>query len=114
MNVVQRIVVSSDFSDAPGARYRSDGPKSGQEFLEDLLRPKFLLAEELQGLLHVDLDGTWGYASSFISGSFGALAKEFSARRTRHRLVFKSDEDSILLEKIEKEIETEGDHGKNN
>jgi hypothetical protein len=60
------IVIATDFSDAPGARYRADGPKSGEEFLEDLLRPKFKAALAAGGLLLVDLDGTWGYASSFI------------------------------------------------
>jgi hypothetical protein len=108
MNYAQRIVIATDFSDAPGARYRIDGPKSGQEFLEDLLRPKLLAAQEADGGLLVDLDGTWGYASSFVSGSFGALAREFGEDLLRKHMSLKSDEDSILLEKIEDEIRTEG------
>jgi len=36
------INISTDFTDAPGARNKKDGPKSGEEFYEDLLRPKFI------------------------------------------------------------------------
>src|SRR5262249_15488736 len=102
------IVIAADFSDAPGARYKTDGPKSGEEFLEELLRPKFEAARAAGGLLLVDLDGTWGYASSFISGAFGALAHEFGAKIVNEHLRFKSDEDPLLLETIASEINSEG------
>jgi hypothetical protein len=105
---VQKIVIASDFSDAPGARYRKDGPKSGQEFYEDLLKPKFQAAKDADGILLVDLDGTWGYASSFISGSFGMLAYEFGGNEVEKHLALKSEEDSVLLEKIAEEIRSEG------
>jgi hypothetical protein len=108
VSYAQKIVIASDFSDAPGARDRRDGPKSGQEFYEDLLRPKFVAAREAGGVLLVDLDGTWGYASSFVSGSFGALAREFGAEEVDKHLALKSGEDSILLEKIHAEIHSEG------
>ena len=35
------IDIKADFSDSPGARYRKDGPHSGEEFFEVLLKPKF-------------------------------------------------------------------------
>lgn len=110
MQPTERIVVAKDFTDAPGARYRTDGKKSAEEFLETLLKPRFLAAKEKTGALLVDLDGTWGYASSFISGSFGALAKEFGASTVYRHLTLKSDEDALLLEKIRQEIDTEGSH----
>jgi STAS-like domain of unknown function (DUF4325) len=108
MTPAETIKISADFSEAPGARHRADGPKSGQEFLEDLLRPKFLAAKEAKGKLFVDLDDTWGYASSFVSGSFGMLAKEFGASAVRQHIVFKSEEDPLLLETVYKEIDIEG------
>jgi hypothetical protein len=98
------INVEKDFTDAPGARYRLDGPKSGQEFLEDLLEPRFLEAVKSGGKLLVDLDGTWGYASSFISATFGALSQKYGASKVNQHLALKSDEDSILLEKVMSEI----------
>lgn len=101
------IVVAKDFTEAPGARYTADGPKSGEEFLRDLLEPKFLLAMKSDGTLLVDLDGTWGYASSFISGAFGELAKRYGAATVNKHLTIKSDEDSILLEKVLAEINQE-------
>ncbi len=104
----QQIIVAKEFTDAPGARYTADGPKSGEEFLDDFLRPRFLLAKEAGGLLLVDLDGTWGYASSFVSGSFGALAREFGTDTVRKHLRLKSHENQILLEKIDIEIDNEG------
>jgi hypothetical protein len=108
MNYTHTIIIAKDFSDAPGARDRADGPKSGREFLETLLRPKFIAAKDAGGVLLVDLDGTWGYASSFVSGSFGTLAREFTAPVVRKHLSLKSDEDSILLEKVNAEIDSEG------
>ena len=101
---IDTIVVATDFSEAPGARYTADGPKSGEEFLRDLLEPKFLEAVKVGGTLLVDLDGTWGYASSFISGAFGGLARKYTATTVKNHLVIKSDEDSILLEKVMAEI----------
>ena len=108
MQYSHKIAIARDFTDAPGARYRADGKKSAEEFLEDMLRPQFNDARAAKGVLLVDLDGTWGYASSFISGAFGALAKEYGAEEVKRHLCFKSDEDSLLLEKIQEEIENEG------
>lgn len=46
MNSTRTLMVARDFTEAPGARYREDGPKSGEEFLETLLRPQFVEARE--------------------------------------------------------------------
>lgn len=102
------INVAKDFSDAPGARYRSDGPKSGEEFLQDMLEDKFLSARDAKAVLFIDLDGTWGYASSFISGAFGGLAKKYGAAVVRKHLSYKSDEDPLLLDRISREIDEQG------
>jgi hypothetical protein len=111
MTLKDVIVIATDFSEAPGARYRADGPKSGEEFLDTLLRPRFLSAKEAQRTLLVDLDGAWGYASSFVSGSFGALAREFGATAVHRTLRLKSDEDRILLDNVRREIDSEGNRG---
>ena len=36
-----KISIAKDFSLYPGARYRTDGDNSGQQFYEDILKPKF-------------------------------------------------------------------------
>lgn len=102
----KKIIVSSDFSDAPGARYRKDGSKSGEEFYEDLLKPRFLEAEKDGVKLEIDLDNVWGYASSFISGSFGRLSAEFGNEKVMKVLELKSSDDPLLIKKIQEEIDS--------
>ena len=75
------IDIKADFSDSPGARYRKDGPHSGEEFFEVLLKPKFEEAVRNKVKLIINLDGVWGYPSSFVSGAFGKLSLEIRKNR---------------------------------
>ena len=100
LQIIEKIIISKDFTDAPGARYKTDGDKSGEEFYDKHLKVKFQTVLSQKGLLHIDLDDTWGYASSFISASFGRLSKEFKAEVVLKHLDFKSDDDPLLIEKI--------------
>ena len=104
MNIVNKIHIAIDFSETPGAREKKDGEFSGQQFLEEQLLPKFKDAMSKRGLLLIDLDDTWGYPSSFISGSFGELSKQFGALKTLRHLTFKSDDDRLLIDQIKKVI----------
>lgn len=70
------INIAKDFSPYPAGRYRSEGPFSGQAFLEDHLKPKLSKAMQEHVVLEVDLTGIEGFPSSFVSGSFGKLAYE--------------------------------------
>ena len=70
------INIAKDFTDAPGGRYREDGDYSGQQFLEDLLRPAYEEAKQKGKKLIIELDNVYGYPSSFVSGSFGKLSAE--------------------------------------
>lgn len=95
------INVCIDFTEAPGARYKTDGNFSGQEFFEDLLEPKFLQIKELnQEKLVIDLDGTDGYATSFLDQSFGQLARKYGYSFTINKLDFISNEDPYLVDEI--------------
>ena len=67
MEIKEKIIIATDFSDSPGARYREDGEYSGQAFLEDKLIQAFEKAVEEDYKILIDLDGVWGYPSSFIS-----------------------------------------------
>lgn len=104
MEVKDKIIVKSDFSDTPGARYKSDGPNSGELFLEKLLSAKFKAAVDGNYKLLIDLDGVWGYPSSFVSGSFGKLSLDYGAEVVLSHISFKSEDNSIRLENIVKEI----------
>ena len=99
-----KIIIKSDFSDSPGARYREDGPHSGQEFYEDLLKPKFLEAQTKGVKLEIDLDGVWGYPSSFVSGSFGKLSLEYTSEMVLSIVVFISEESETRRDRIIAEI----------
>lgn len=99
-----KINIKNDFSDSPGARYKQDGPHSGEEFFEKLLRPKFVEAMENRIKLEIELDGVWGYPSSFVSGSFGKLSLEFSADVVLNTIVFVSEESETRKDRIIAEI----------
>lgn len=72
------IKVVSDFTDIPGARYKQQGPFSGECFREEILYPKFIESEKKQEELIVDLDGGYGYGSSFLEEAFGGLVRKLS------------------------------------
>ena len=46
----------------------------------------------------VDLDGTEGYATSFLEATFGGLAREFDAAEINRVIKFKSDDEPFLIQ----------------
>ncbi|SFB36133.1 STAS-like domain-containing protein [Algoriphagus aquimarinus] len=102
--IIDEINIANDFSDTPGARYKKDGPFSGEEFLEKHLRPKFINGLKENGEILIVLDNVWGYPSSFVSGSFGKLSIEYSSETVLKHLKFKSIDSRTRLEKIIYEI----------
>ena len=99
-----KICIARDFAENPGARYRSDGPKSGEEFREELLEPQFLEAVEAKRTLHIDLDGAEGYATSFLEESFGGLARIHGVQLVLDTLHFKSDDEEDLVAEVQQYI----------
>ena len=72
--------------------------------MEDILKQKFIDAMREGYKILIDLDGVWGYPSSFVSGSFGKLSLSYGSEKVLRHIEFKSDENSIRLEKIIQEI----------
>lgn len=101
----EKIIIRSDFSDTPGARYKVDGEFSGEQFYDDLLFPKFEKAQSNNVKLEIDLDGVWGYPSSFVSGSFGKLSIQVGAETVRKVIVFISTESETRVDRIWAEID---------
>lgn len=95
-----RICIANDFSTTPGPRKRDDGTHSGQQFREEVLGPRYLQAKERGDELLVDLDGTEGYATSFLEEAFGGLARENDPADILQRLTFKSDDEPYTVEEI--------------
>ena len=98
------IVVAKDFSETPGPRVPEEGDFSGMEFLNKLLRPQYEKAVAEKTTLTIDLDGTEGYATSFLESAFGGLAREFKADEILKVMQFKSDDEPYLIEEITKYI----------
>lgn len=104
MEIKETIVVALDFHDDPGAREERDGLNSGARFLNELLEPAFKRAVDGNHILRIDLDGVFGYPSSFVSGSFGALSIKNGPELVLKHLTFKSDRRPIRIDKIKMEI----------
>lgn len=105
MEIKDTIVVAKDFTTTPGARYDSDGTKfSGETFLKKILEPKFNEAVTKNHKIKIILDGVMGYPSSFVSGSFGKLSLERTAKTVLKHIVFESEDNPMRSEKIIYEI----------
>lgn len=89
-----------EFTETPGARYYEDGQFSGQEFRERFLEPRFLEARRVGTALEVDLDGAYGYATSFLEEAFGGLAEKYTADVVRAHIVVKCDDEPPLMAEI--------------
>jgi hypothetical protein len=87
-----RIMVSSDFSRVPGGR--SDGDRSGYVFRTTLINP--LLNEGKN--IEIILDGTYGYASSFLDEVFGGIAKEYGKEVAKNIKIVSEEDPSLITE----------------
>lgn len=65
------IIIGTDYAKAPGGRFKEHGEFSGQDFRDRVLAP----ALEAGDRLTVYLDGTAGYAGSFLEEAFGGLIR---------------------------------------
>ncbi len=59
------IDIARDFSDKLGGRWIKVGPFSGELFYDTILKQKYESAISEHEKLHIYLDGTKGYGSSF-------------------------------------------------
>jgi len=98
------IKVSEEFTKTPGTRYKTDGEYSGEQFFEELLKPRFEVAVESKVNLIVDLDGGYGYATSFLEQAFGGLARVFGVAIVESIIMIKSDDEPSLISEIAKYI----------
>lgn len=94
-----------DFCEYPGGRSRKVSDHSAEEFYEDVLQPKFKQAVSEDSKLSVDLDGSAGYAASFLDEAFGRLGLEFGVEECKNRLEIVSTEEPYLVEEIFQSIE---------
>ena len=100
------INIAKDFSPIPGARYEIDGEFSGEEFRKKILIPKFEEALEKKEQILIDFDGGYGYLISFLEEAFGGLARIYGSDKVEDVLLFKSDEEEALVEKVKSYIKS--------
>jgi STAS-like domain of unknown function (DUF4325) len=99
-----RIHIATEFSATPGPRYIREGSYSGELFRSSLLLPLFDKAVAEGKILFVNLDGGYGYSTSFLEESFGGLARERGIERVLTTLQFASEEEPYLIEDIKRYI----------
>jgi len=98
------IDIAKDFSDKLGGRWIKVGPFSGEEFYKTILKSKYESALKENEKLHIYLDGTKGYGSSFLDQSFGELARKFGVADVKKTIVFHTELFLWNVEYINKEI----------
>ncbi len=90
----------SDFSRTPGSRKIIEGPYSGELFLNDYLEPKFLEIKDGPYKVVVNLDGTRGYATSFLEEVFGGLSRKYGPAIVSEHVQIISVAEPYLIEDI--------------
>jgi len=101
--------VAREFTPTPGVRSPKEGNFSGEEFLSKHLYPKMVQAIQEKFTLVIDLDGTAGYATSFLEAAFGGLIrgceadglKAIDLNVAKKHLKLISHDDPYLEEEIE-------------
>lgn len=99
------INIAKDYTKTPGGRFKKDGKFSGEEFRNNYLEPKYLEALKNNDVLNIDLDGGYGYGSSFLEEAFGGLIRKLiddSKKVDINIIKIKSEEEPQLIEDINK------------
>lgn len=100
-----KISIANDFSKTPGPRYIKEGSFSAELFLRDILDEKFKEALEINKKIIFDLDGTLGYATSFLEETFGGLARKYGSEKVESIIEVNSMEEPWLIDDIKNYIE---------
>ena len=106
------INISTEYTNTPMARYRDEGPFSGEDFRETLLKPKFIEATEKGEKLIINLDGCYGYPTSFIKEAFGGLSRLYGSKNVLNIIEFISEDEPSIVDKIKNYIRQAEMHGR--
>lgn len=72
------INIANEYTKTPGGRFKSEGEFSGEDFRDSILLPKYLEAVKHNQILCINLDGGYGYGSSFLEEAFGGLVRKLN------------------------------------
>lgn len=106
------IKIAEEYTDTPGARYYKQGPFPGEEFRDKYLYPKYLECVKNHEKLIVDLDGGYGYGSSFLEEAFGGLIRRLRKENRDYIeavniIEIISNDEQAWINKIEKYLNDE-------
>lgn len=107
------INIVKEYTDKPGARYESQGSNSGEKFRDTILYPKYLKTVESNDILIVNLDGGYGYGSSFLEEAFGGLIRKLkkeknaSYKKANDIIKIISNDNKTWIDKIKTYIDNE-------
>lgn len=99
------ISIVKDYTDTPGGRYIKDGKYSGEDFRTSLLLPKYNEAINSNVKLVINMDGCFGFPSSFIEEAFGGLARELRNKSILDNIDIISNDQPSLANDITKIVE---------
>jgi len=85
------LAIAKDFAKSPGPRFEKEGPNSAEKLMNEKLLALFREILQTNGHLVIDLDGTTGYATSFLEHIFGGLAREFGKETVLKHITIKSN-----------------------
>lgn len=97
--------IAQKFTTTPGLRYRWQGPFSGEQFREEYLDKLYKEFVATGIPVEIDLDGVFGYPTSFLEEAFGGLARIYSPSKVLKAFSFSSDEWPSTIEEIIEDIE---------
>lgn len=98
------INIANDYTRTPGSRYRIEGIYSGEDFRDTILLPKYKEAIQSNERLVINLDGGYGYATSFLEEAFGGMARALKSKDFLDKIDFISEDEPALIEEIKKYV----------
>jgi hypothetical protein len=96
--VTKQFHFASEYTDAPGGRFRHQGPFSGEDFRKTFLKDALLQNDTV----HLDLTGVFLLAPSFIDEAFGIIVEELGYDLVSAKLRVSATDDPMIVDKIAK------------
>ena len=94
------INIAKDYSKTPGGRFIKEGEYSGEDFREKILAPAFAKCKKNGEQLTVNLDGGYGYGSSFLEEAFGGLVRKNKDKSILQIKLISDEEPKLICESI--------------
>lgn len=107
MNDAFRYDFAKSFSRFPGGRLRAHGPRSGEEFRDDILMP---LMEAHERVL-IDFTGVEGFGASFLDEVFGHVSTGRALDYLKSKFEFVAEDDPHLVALVWRIIEKAATNG---